>query len=117
MTNRVLYFATKPLSAELRKMNGMEIRRLLDEVYGDFAEETLLLVPDSYDIALKIAILVDRGLYQFADYGVVYELRSVGNRAWRVLQNMLNDGGPERYLSMNDEDFIKIAVKAAREEH
>lgn len=117
MTNGSLFDTKKTMNKEIREMSGFQMLRLLEKAYDKFSEEVAVMDPESYDVALKIAILVDRGLYEFADYGVEYALLSVGNRAWRVLQNMLNDGGAAKYLYMCDGDFVKKAIKAAREEH
>lgn len=118
MTSKGLFDPTKTMNQEIRSMSGSQMSRLIKDAYGKFADDVFVLEPiAAYDVALKIAILVDRGLYQYADHGISYALMSVGNRAWRVLQNMLNDGGPDQYFNMHDGNFVKIAIKAAREEH
>lgn len=117
MRNGGLFDSEKTMNKEIRGMSGFQMLRLLEDIYGKYSEDIFTMDPESYDVALKIAILVNRGLYEFADYGVSYALMSVGNRAWRVLQNMLNDGGADKYLYMCDGDFVKKAIKAAREEH
>lgn len=117
MANGGLFNSGKTMKKEIQSMSVSQALRLLEGVYGVYAKDIIVIDPESYEVSLKIAILVKRGLYEFADYGVSYALMSVGNRAWRVLQNMLNDGGAAQYLCMCDGDFVKKAIKAAREEH